>query len=303
MENRHNDNRQTNVYEMVTKRILQRMMQGEIPWRNAWTAGKGQKHPFTNRFTGKPYSFLNTLLLGTPGQYATFRQIKEKGGTVKKGSKSKPVIYWGEYIPKDRKEEAKQLEEEGKDTSHLKVRFPKYYSVFDMRDVEGIEPEKEPEAVTHTSLSPTDIADMAVEDYTRDYGVLVDEADAEPSYDAAADRVTVPPKKAYEYEEDWYASLFGQLVHSTAGEKRCNRAREMEKMADDEMSVKEELIAEIGSSMAMTVTGLDRKETQEQQAAVCQKWIAAMENDYRLIVTASYGAEKAAKMILGEFAE
>ena len=55
--------------------------------------------------------------------------------------------------------------------------------------------------------------------------------------------------------------------------------------------------------MILSACGLHRKETHQQIDAVCQKWINAMNKDYRLIVTASYAAEKSAKYVLGQFAE
>lgn len=293
-----------NVYEMVTKEILKTIARGTLPWRQTWTARKGARHPFTNRFTGKPYSFLNTLLLGTPGEYATFNQIKEKKGSVKKGAKSKIVIYWGEFIPKENKERAEELEREGKDISHLKVRFPKYYRVFSMDDVEGIEPQeavKEP--AMKSALAPTDIAEMAERDYIISTGVNIDRDSDEPGYDALTDTVSVPSADRFTYEEDFHAALLRELAHSTAAEGRCDRKREMEAMESDEASVKEELIAEIASSMCLSAAGLERRETKEQIAAECERWARILGSDHRLIVNASYGAEKAAKLILGEFAE
>ncbi len=293
--------KRTNVYEMVTKQILTTLMKGEIPWRQTYFK-KGKKPPYSNKFTGKPYSFLNGMLLGKPGEYATFNQIKDHGGFVKKGAKSSIVIYWGEYIPKENKEEAEQLEKEGKSFEHLKVKFPKYYRVFNIDDAEGIKVEEEPVEM-QSAEDPTDIADMVVDDYTVNEQVLVKEDDSvDPFYDPLTDTVTIPSKSAFGFEEDFYASLFGQFIHSTASETRCARKKELESLKEKEATVKEELIAEIGSSMCMQAVGLERKETREQQAAVCQKWIDIFKRDYRLIVSASYGAEKAAKLVLGDFA-
>lgn len=298
--------KQFNVYEMVTKTILQSMMRGDIPWRNVWTAKKEHEHPFVNHFTGKPYSFLNTLLLQKPGRYATIKQINEKKGTVNKGAKSCPVIYWGEYIPKEKKEEAKRIEEEGGDISSLKVKFPKFYRVFNIDDTslkDTVKPAVQEEKTMEKAQSPTLLADTAILCYRNEYGVTVNDEANEISYDIGTDTVCVPRKEEFTYEEDWYAALCGQLVHSTATESRCARATEAKKLSAGEVSVKEELIAEIGASMVLSAAGLTRKETKTQTAAVCAKWIAEMENDYRLIVTASYGAEKAAKLILGELAQ
>lgn len=306
-----NRNRQTDagepkesgfVYQMITKRILQEMMKGQIPWRKTWTA-RGGRHPFTNYVTGKPYSFLNTMLLGEPGEYLTMNQIKDRGGHLRKGSKGRFVIYWGEYVPKSRKKEEKRLLEEGKDTSHLKVRFPKYYYVYNAKDTEGLKPRSDAPAPMVAAEDPTDIADMIVRGYVADTGVnLRGDQSGEPAYDPATDTVAMPPKEEFTYEEDFYASLLQQLVHSTATDDRCNRKKDYGKMLSDEMTVREELTAEIGSSMVLSVAGMNRRETHEQIAAECQRWIDAFNNDCRLIVNASSGAEKAAKYILGKFA-
>lgn len=293
------------VYQKVTMQILDNMMKGELPWRKTYVAKKGQKAPFTNYVTGKPYSFINSLLLGEPGEYASFKQIKAAGGNIKKGAKSKMVIYWGEFIPAEYKEKAEELEKEGKSTDHLKVRFPKYYLVFNVKDAEGLKEKKSDEetVVMQEAEAPTALARMVIDEYGINQKVSVKSNPTyQPCYLPEEDTVQVPEKENYFIEEDWYASVFSGLVHSTATEERCNRETELKKMLDGNMSVKEELIAEIGSSMILNVCGLDRQETATQQAAECQKWIAALNNDYRLIVTASNAAEKAAKMVLGAYA-
>lgn len=292
------------VYQMVTKRILDSMMNGEIPWRKTYVHVKGQKAPYRNFVTGKPYSFLNSLLLGEPGEYGTFNQIKEHGGTIKKGAKSRMVIYWGEFIPTENKAKAKELEEAGENFDHLKVKFPKYYLVFNLNDTEGVKREEaEPMPETQRAEAPTAVARMVIDDYkTNEQVTLEEKMSYEPVYLPEIDTVKVPLKTNYHLEEDWFASVFGGFVHSTATEDRCNRETEMKKMLEGEMSVKEELIAEIGSSMILTACGLERKETHQQLAAECQKWVNAMNKDFRLIVMASNAAEKAAKYVLGEFA-
>ena len=73
------------IYEMVTMRILNEMSNGKIPWRDIIINKKGQKPAYTNFVTGKPYSFLNCLLLGEPGEFASFKQIKERGGGFSEG--------------------------------------------------------------------------------------------------------------------------------------------------------------------------------------------------------------------------
>lgn len=301
------ENKHENVYQKVTKRILDMMMSGLIPWRIVCFPKKGEPAPYRNYFTGRPYnSLINRMLLGEPGEYATFNQIKDHKGHVKKGAKGKMVIYWGEYVPKDKKEEYDRLVAAGENADHLKVKFPKQYLLFNIKDTEGVvfkgkEEEQGPEM--QEAEAPTDIVNMVLTDYNSNEGVSVNELNiSEPVYDPMNDSVSVPLKGSFPIEEDYYASVFTGIVHSTATENRCNRDKEYQKIKEGEMSVKEELIGEIGSSMILMACGLERKETHTQITAVCQKWIEAMNKDYRLIITASTNAEKAAKYVLGQFA-
>ena len=66
------------------------MEQGIIPWQKPWVAaGKAVSYA-----TGKPYSLLNQMLLGQPGEYATFKQVQQAGGCVRKGEKAHMVVFW-----------------------------------------------------------------------------------------------------------------------------------------------------------------------------------------------------------------
>lgn len=72
------------IYSEITKRIIDEMEGGVIPWQKPWVASGG----CVSYATGKPYSLLNQMLLGAPGEYATFKQIQQAGGYVRKGEKA-----------------------------------------------------------------------------------------------------------------------------------------------------------------------------------------------------------------------
>ena len=103
------------IYSEVTTRIIAQMEEGVIPWQKPWVAnGKA-----ISRSTGKPYSLLNQMLLGRPGEYLTFKQCQEAGGKVKKGEKASMVVFW------------KFIEQEDEETHEKKqVPFLRYYNVF-----------------------------------------------------------------------------------------------------------------------------------------------------------------------------
>jgi antirestriction protein ArdC len=95
-----------------------------------------------NLITKKEYQGVNAFLLGCQGYasryWLTFRQCKDLGGSVRKGAKATPVIYWNwlEFEKEGEKEE--------------KVPFLRYYAVFNVEQYEGIPEEKVPNVVINT---------------------------------------------------------------------------------------------------------------------------------------------------------
>ena len=69
------------IYAAITDRIIAELENGIIPWHKPWT---GTTTGAISRETGRPYSLLNQMLLGTPGEYLTWNQVKKEGGSVKK---------------------------------------------------------------------------------------------------------------------------------------------------------------------------------------------------------------------------
>jgi antirestriction protein ArdC len=84
-----------NVYEIVNQKILELLQNGTIPWRKPWNAETGMPKNLVNK---RHYHGVNAFLLGCSPYgspyWLTFKQAVEKGGHVKKGSKSSLVVFW-----------------------------------------------------------------------------------------------------------------------------------------------------------------------------------------------------------------
>ena len=78
------------IYAEITNRIIAEMEQGTIPWKKPWV-GSGNAISYA---TGKPYSILNQMLLGEPGEYLTFNECRKAGGHIRKGEKARMVVFW-----------------------------------------------------------------------------------------------------------------------------------------------------------------------------------------------------------------
>lgn len=118
-------------------------------------------------------------------------------------------------------------------------------------------------------------------------------------YRPADDVVSVPPLTDYEQPEEYYSTVFHELLHSTGHQKRLDRPGITELAAfGDENYSKEELVAEIGAAMMCAVCGIDNT-TIENSAAYINGWLRALKDDSRLIVQAAGKAQRAADYMQG----
>jgi antirestriction protein ArdC len=265
------------VYKIVTERIIEKLKQGEIPWRKPWNS-----YPAVNWVTQKPYRGVNKLLLD-PGEYITWNQIQAAKGKVKKGAKSNIVVFF------------KMQNVKNKDTGEEDI-YPvlRYYRVFNIKDCEGIESKMKVETFEH---DPVEEAEKIVEGYPA--GPQITFAPGRAFYRPSDDIVSIPEKTDFEKVEEYYSTFFHELVHSTGHKRRLGRSgvEEVAAFGSHEYS-KEELVAEIGSAILCGVAGIEQV-TLDNSAAYIQSWLKALKNDERMIVSAAGQAQKAADYILG----
>ena len=290
------------VYQMVTDRIVEQMEKGLIPWRRPWN---GTMDGAINYVTRKPYSMLNQLLLGKPGEWLTFKQIKSLGGTLKKGAKGGIVCFYSTTVMKKQKEET----EEG-DTmtvtifqEHL-VPILKFYYVFHLDDVEGIESKLTADAPSVT-LQPVDKAEEVISGYlaAEPHLKFINNKPSNRAYfSPSADEVVVPMLSQYTDVEEYYSTAFHELTHSTLIESRCNRKSDQVTPAifGNEEYSREELVAEIGAAMLVNICGMDSGKAFKNSVGYIQGWLKVLKDDPKAIVWASGRAEKAARYIQGE---
>ena len=207
------------VYEMVTDRIIAMLEQGEIPWDRPWT---GAGRFAIKRTTGKPYSILNQILLGNPGEYLSFNQCRKEGGKVKKGAKAKMVVFW-KVIECDRKDSKGNvlLDSQGKAKTTM-VPLLKYMSVFHIDDCEGLKPRNYEEVLRE--FDPIDEAEKVISGYVQRSGITLEHIkQGRAYYNPGEDKVVLPIKEQFKGESGYYATAFHELTHSTGHETRLNR--------------------------------------------------------------------------------
>jgi len=259
------------------------MEQGIIPWQKPWISNsKAISHA-----TGKPYSLLNQLMLGRPGEYLTFKQCQQAGGKVKRGEKASIVVFW------------RFIEQEDEETGEKKeVPFLRYYNVFHIDQCEGVSAKYTTEATFPDGADTLAAAQEIIYDYLGREGVkLAHEEGDRAFYRPSTDEVVLPIRKQFMSTAEYFSTAFHELIHSTGHKSRLDR---LEKTAffGTEAYSKEELIAEIGAAALVNHSGLETSHSLRNSAAYIQNWLQVLKDDKRFIVSAAGKAEKAVNLIL-----
>ena len=273
------------IYAAVTDRIIAQLEQGVIPWHKPWT---GIQSGAISGTTGKPYSLLNQMLLGKPGEWYTYNQIQKLGGRVPKGEKSSMVGFWKQTPIK---------EEDPATGEKVERMIPmlKYFNVFHFDQTEGIERKIiDPEAIDPATDSA---ADAIIADYIQRSGVKLEHRKGDEAfYSPSADRVVLPLREQFQSMAEYYRTAFHELAHSTGHSSRLDRISRRTFFGNEEYS-REELVAEIGAAALLNHCGIETGSSFRNSAAYIQSWLRALRNDKKLIVSASGAAAKAFDLI------
>ena len=276
------------VYEMITERIIEQLENGVIPWQKPWS---GTHSGAYNRISNRPYSLLNQLLLKHGDEYATFKQWSGLGGKIRKGEKSEIVTFW----------KIQQIEEINEDGEKTIKQLPllRYYNVFHISQVDGVEPK---EQLKISDLESIEEAENIKNEYiNREHLKIFETVTNKAFYTPTFDYIEVPCKEQYQNIEEFYSTLFHEMIHSTGHKNRLGR---LETGASAHFGSKtyskEELVAELGSAALVNMLGIETEKSFRNSGAYIQNWLQALKNDNKFIVSASSKAEKAVKYILNE---
>lgn len=272
----------TDLYQVVTDRILDQLAQGCVPWVKPWKAAPGSGMPY-NASTLKPYRGINVCLLGYSGfnsnAWVTFKQSKDMGGHVRKGEHGSLIVFYKPFEVKDRNAPA-----DDPDRTRL-IPLLKCYTVFNVEQCEGLEL---PSAPTVTRPEPC-AADAVLSQAVIHHGG--DRAFYSPTHDM----IQMPQPGTFRDTQSYYATALHELTHWSGHSARL--AREYGKRFGDEAYAREELVAEMGAAFLCASLGIDG---QLQHAEYLASWIKVLKGDKTAIVRAAGAAQKAADFLLGK---
>lgn len=282
------------AYKVITDRILEHLAAGVVPWRRPWYVAPGEG---PRNVRGTFYRGINVMLLECAGYdspyWLTFGQAKHMGGSVKKGERGTPVVFW-KWI--DRKRRPADDDDDEQNTRGG-GRFPllRYYTVFNLRQTKAIpDPGEtiEESDGKRPAVPPIEAAEAIVAGYPSPPSIA--NGSRRACYSPTDDAVRMPDRDLFESGEAYYSTLFHELTHSTGHAGRLNR--KFGARFGNQPYAREELVAELGAAFLSGRAGI---ETQiEASASYLENWIKALTGDPKLIVTAAAQAQKAADLIL-----
>lgn len=296
--------RQEAIFQEVTDRILEQLDKGVVPWRKPWKGlrGANPNEMAVSYEKQTAYSLLNQILLGESGEYLTFAVIKKYGGTIRKGERSRLIVFSDTLV----KEDPDHLDEDG-NPKVLCIPYLKHYRVWNLNQVDGIPSRrKTPEAGGDKKPEPKvrsqDAAEAIVDGYLAQpsHPKLIVRPSSEAYYQPSTDTVVVPRLEQYDDPAEYYSTLFHELIHSTGHKDRLARkgVTAIDGFGSEQYS-KEELIAEMGAAMLVADAGLNADKACKNSIGYIQGWGKKLRDDPKIFVWAASGAEKAAKWVLG----
>lgn len=292
-------------------------------WQKPWVSVSSQGRP--QNISGREYNGGNAFFLMLQQMeehhklpvYMTFKQAHDLDCHVKKDMHAFPVIYWdfvvydskGNKVPKE--EYNKMDQAERKDVKVLP--FMRQYPVFniDQTNFKEIHPDRyqqleerfKPHVITdEKGMYSNPGIDAMLKDQSwvcPIKSVIGDSA----FYSKANDFIQIPkknqfnnpdPEKAFIGGMEYYSTLLHEMTHSTGHESRLNRL-EAGRFGDPKYA-KEELVAELTSSMVGNSLGFDAK-VRDNSARYLNNWIGALREEPKFIVSLMSDVSKASEMI------
>ena len=284
------------VYAIVTDKIISLLEQSVVPWRRPWiSTGLPRNLVSKKAYRGVNYFLLSATKYVSP-YWLTMHQTNQVGGRVRKGEESTIVVFWK---VQDLKQSRGDLDTEESDDKNRRRFLLRYYRVFNLEQCElpqaVLDKLPKVEMQEHTPISACAEIIGCMPNAPE-----IQHAGTKAFYSAMTDRVTLPPPELFTSAEEYYASGFHELIHSTGHQKRLSRESILEAAPFGSPTYSgEELVAEMGAAYLCAESGISPPVI-ENQAAYVAGWLKKLRDDRKLVVEAAAQAQHAAEYVLGK---
>ncbi len=295
------------TYKVITDRILELIKAGGLIWRKPWNdkvyGHTDLAHNYVTRsiYRGGNY-YLNYLgAKYSDPYYLTFKQVTGLGGKVNKGERGWPVVYfkWLYLDTKSNKliEKEAALDKGGKLRPGItKIPGLFYYNVFNAAQCSDLKLKPRERDSKRNQKELIESAENIVNQMPKKPLI---KTGAAAFYRPSSDHVEMPSINQFKIGQEYYGTLFHELIHSTGHSSRVER--DLTGSFGSKPYAFEELIAELGASYLCGESGV-LYFTMKNSAAYIKGWSSRltkeMESDPKFFLRASSQAQKAADFIL-----
>jgi len=214
-------------------------------------------------------------------KWATFQQIKSKGGTVNKGEKATTIFFFKPL-------KIKEIDASGEKVEKT-VPMLKTYLVWNLAQT----------SLTEDVYQNSEILEL--EEFVGNIGVEIRISNTGALYNPIQDYINMPNMNTFISSEFYYATLLHELAHSTGHHTRLNRDFSGRMSGSEEQLIsyaKEELIAETARSFLQVKLNLDTTEMEAQNALYLKSWIKPLKENPKILWSIFSEASKAYGFIL-----
>ena len=275
-----------NVMKDMQANIIKLMKTEGDNWTKSWVeVGLPMNMKTKKHYKGGNVFNLNFVVIKNEwkcNQWATFKQWSDMGYKIKKGSKGSQVYYW------ELREKKVSWLTEGEKAKYLATKklptylLQKFAFVFNGVQIEDFKFE----AIKQhkTKLDQNDV--IMIEKFIENTGAHIVHGSQDGAYyDRFMDFITMPDKKDFFTDVDYFSTKLHELTHWSMTKDRTNRVAEGLDYAT------EELVAEIGSAFLCAHLGIS-KTPRKDHAKYLNAWIQKIEDSEKALTKAFTLAQK-----------
>jgi len=268
------------VYARVTAEIIAAIEVGAGEWRMPWHHDGASTSRPTNVASGKRYRGINTVALWVAavragydqGLWGTYRQWLAADAQVRKGEKATTVVFWKEVALADDGDEESDNDRHGR-----RRMFARAFSVFNIAQVHGYEPEP-------AAILPETERFAHAETFIANLGIKTIFGGSEAYYQPSTDTIFMPPFAQFRDGAAFYGVWLHENGHGSGAKHRLDR--DLSGRFGSAAYALEEVSVEIMSGLVLADLGIAHH-PRPDHAAYIASWFEVLKHDSHAIFTAA----------------
>ena len=298
---------QEDYHKDFAGKLTEQIRNGTAPWQKPWKPGE-RRLP-ENLHTGKAYRGGNSVYLSVTqeakgyrdNRWATYKQITELDGQVRKGEQATQVLFYKfddekEQPPPGAPDQPARAPEGTAEKASTRPPLVRCYAVFNVEQADGLTLERRDD---DRDTVPEWEAHHTAERVIQESGVRVNHERGDRAvYNLQRDTVTLPEREQFPTANGYYQTALHELGHATGHPSRMDRdtlTHGAGKFGSVEYA-REELRAEMSAMMTGDRVGVGHDGS--RGAAYVTGWLEALEQDAKEVYKAAADAQKISDYLL-----